>query len=264
MLTLCSMSWRFAILAVVVACRREAPPERKPLHAEAAVAVVDAPPAPPPREIDAALPDASVAVVGPRPSCDRAARAKLTVAMKQLDAVPAEVRVEILDCIGGNFEQPGFYVVAHSLLGRGKYEERYGLAGFLGVDGAALAKFAESGRVYKPLERDRYEVADLDGDGHDEVIAINHAGEPEYQDRTLSVIRLVGGHMVRIEGPVIFMDHAVSVTLEPEPPSACAGTVKLDGAHIVVTATQRDGPAEGCLPVGKHVLVLRGNRLVPE
>jgi hypothetical protein len=104
-----------------------------------------------------------------------------------------------------------------------------------------------------------YQAADLDGDGTDELVKVMEISKHGYTLVTASVLRVRGGALEQIDGPVVAYDDSA---VEPGTASSCEGAVALQGRQIVITVKNRHGDPDSCLAVGRHAFELRAGKLV--
>jgi hypothetical protein len=160
--------------------------------------------------------------------------------------VPAQSNASIDDCVPGRFGRPGWIVAA-----RTESDEldatRYVFV--LGTDHEMIAAFPSQAIDFRsdasPIV---FEVADLDGDGVDEVLATMAHTESGHEEQWV-YIYVLGEDGIRSWAgfPVIYEDDA----------TRCEASYEVVPGGIRVTTRVVFGDGEPCLPRGETLLEMR-------
>ncbi|HEY4239475.1 MAG TPA: hypothetical protein VGM88_06650 [Kofleriaceae bacterium] len=226
--------------------------------------------------IAAVLPDAAVdaAIDAPPPApadkpCPSDDDAKKLQA-KRL-GTPAGATVEVI-CVAGHFPAPGWYLDTRwwhdpsndTPAGSGDAEGKE-TSEILAVDGKTLiAKDDLSDLTYHQWDDSHleYVLADLDGDGIDEIIGSLTWEHHGTTSTGLQLQRVKGGAFETIESELDEISEGGLANIDPVP--ECKATMSVDTsakpARIVVDS---DGATMGaaCLAKGKHVFELKDGKL---
>ncbi len=200
----------------------------------------------------------------PRPAakwqeCTEAARAKMEAALTaRLHLERLDPEASALTCVTIALSgQPAYFV---ELTGR-RGDAPVRLHGVIALDGTTeLIKLspAVARGIQIPRAMVWFETVDLDGDGTDDILA--HRRDPRFERAEwLDVVAVRGDALVEIEGPPVAYD-------DPDLEETCRGTLSEQRAgaatQLVVTVAASSGESDHCLPPGKHVLSLSGDKLV--
>jgi hypothetical protein len=160
-------------------------------------------------------------------------------------------------CTGGNFGKPGWFVYA-------TYEsegQTMAASGILAADGhGELVAHSVVGILPWNVDEATYQAADLDGDGTDELVEVLHESHRGFELVTASVLRLRGGTLEEIDGPLVSYDDSAREV--PSEATSCEGELALRGRQLVITMKNRKGDLDRCLAVGQHAFELRGAKLM--
>jgi hypothetical protein len=160
-----------------------------------------------------------------------------------------------LRCAAGSFGVAGYFLEASNAQLR--------RVGVVDASGAELVAFVDEPELERGTFLNGYVAADLDGDGHDEIIESWRRVSPDSAgpDHWLVIRRIGDGELIaRIQGPYLSRFH-------PDLDGGCSGTWQLRdtrlGSQAIIVAVERFPglPPSDCLPEGRHVFALRGSSL---
>lgn len=190
--------------------------------------------------------------------------AALQAELRRRWSVADAVGLSIDACAPGRFGRPGWAIVARTEDEDGLTSERRQLV--LGADGSVVVDGpAEPIDFRSDAAPVALQVADLDGDGHDELLEESSHHEAAVDERWLSAVRVAGGRLTELGSLPLGYDSAG--TADPAPVT-CDSTHELvpveRGLAIVVHATVSLGvPGTRCLSAGTHTFRLVGDHLAP-
>jgi hypothetical protein len=175
--------------------------------------------------------------------------------------VRAELKDLRVDCVGGNFPAPGWFIDA--IYERdGQATETLGIAATEGDRDLIAPVEDEISRVQFDGTTATYYAVDLDGDGIDEIVRSSRWSENGFVDVMSYVLQVHGSAIDVIQGPLVASDDS-GVNLRASGLVAwCDGALSIQGRHVVITVKRQLGRPDGCLGVGEHVFELHGGKLV--
>ncbi len=153
-----------------------------------------------------------------------------------------------LRCAAGRFDAAGYFLEATA----GKLRK----TGIVDPSGAVLVPFVDEPAPAPGMEVLRYDAADLDGDGEDEIVETWRKRSTDMPADSWLEVRVVEHHAFRrIRGPYLSRYH-------PEL-GGCSASWWLRGSSIRIAVDVKPGiPPTDCLRAGVHTFALRGNALV--
>lgn len=152
-----------------------------------------------------------------------------------------------LRCASGRFGVAGYFIDAHN--------EELHRTGIVDASCADLVPFVDEPTPEEETFID-YQVADLDGDGQDEIIESwrRTTNALKGSDNWLVVRRIANHEFTRLRGPFLTVYH-------PEL-GGCSATWKLSHGAIVVAVQELPGiPPSDCLPPGRHRFALHNGAM---
>ncbi|MDQ3366117.1 MAG: hypothetical protein M3680_11890 [Myxococcota bacterium] len=183
----------------------------------------------------------------PRPACTDE---QIAAFAQQLQARWRTTEVPLVRCLGGRFPAPGYFLAV-------QLEGNRHLAGIIDAGSSnESAPFRDEPAPTAAAAIAAYDLADLDGDGTDEIIETwrESARGGLASGTWLAVRRLEDRALTRIEGPHTDVYHREL--------GSCSADVQLADRTIVITIAVTRLPPSDCLPAGTHTFALADDRVI--